>query len=75
MTRFIELTIVDFFETKEENLLVANVDKIVCFFPDEATERSHINLGTDCDFLVRESVKEIKDLIQKTIVRSNVFQT
>jgi hypothetical protein len=73
MTRFIELTITDFFETKEDNLLIVNVDKIVCFFPDEDTERSHINLGVDCDFLVKESVKEIKELIQKTIVRSNVF--
>lgn len=72
MIRFIELTQVDF-HTNEINVLFINIDKIVYFMPDDTTENSIIGTNNEADFRVKESVEEIKNLMQKAIVRSNVF--
>ena len=72
--RFIELTTSDF-HTGDLNLLMVNTSTIKYFMPCEDSEDTAIGFGSDCEFIVRQSVTEIKDLIRKAEQSSNVFQT
>lgn len=72
--RFIDLITIDF-HSKEENLLVVNINKIVYLLPDSESEDTIIGLGLEGDFRVKESVEDIKKLITKAAYSSNVFQT
>jgi hypothetical protein len=72
--RFIELTTSDF-HTGDLNLLMVNINSIKYFMPCEDSEDTVIGFDSDCEFIVRQSVTEIKDLIRKAEQSSNVFQT
>jgi hypothetical protein len=63
--KLIELTTVDF-HTRDLNLIVINMDKIIYFMPCEDSEDTVIGLGLEGEFRVKQSVSEIREKIEFT---------